>query len=159
MWSQKALTPFYHAVSCRLAWAGRGKRDWRCYLYHLLLLLLLRLSRVCPCALHSEGEGGGAGTRHGLSSSVPLAAVFGPCLDAVAVELAAGRGLVSVVSDRARCRWRLGGTPCQLTSLLYSPLIPILFHSLATPSPLASPRLPTSTRGQAMLGHGPPYTI
>ena len=128
MWSQKALTPFYHAVSCRLAWAGRGKRDWRCYLYHLLLLLLLRLSRVCPCALHSEGEGGGAGTRHGLSSSVPLAAVFGPCLDAVVEERAAGRGLQ--VSGLAQRRWRRGGTP-QLTHLFPHP-ISLTGNSLAS---------------------------
>ena len=88
--------PSYLAVSCRLAWGSRGKRDRRCF-YHYLLWQLLRLSRSCPCALHMEYGGAWASTQAWTPLSKPLAAVFGPCMDAVAEELAAGRGLVSAV--------------------------------------------------------------
>ena len=30
------MTPFYLAVSCRLAWGGRGRRDQHCHYDHLL---------------------------------------------------------------------------------------------------------------------------
>ena len=42
MWSQKVrpytTIPSYLAVSCQLAWGGRGKRDRRCDYDHLLRL-------------------------------------------------------------------------------------------------------------------------
>ena len=51
------MTPSYLAVSCRLAWGGRGKRDRRCYFDHLLRPpLWWPLDRKdCSCCWLSQG--------------------------------------------------------------------------------------------------------
>ena len=58
MWSQQVLPyttiPSYLAVSCRMAWGGRWKRDMHCY-YHFLLWPLLRLFRSCAGGGGEEG--------------------------------------------------------------------------------------------------------
>ena len=84
--------------------------------------------------------------RHGLLSSVPLAAVFGPWLEAVAAERAAGRDLLSSVSGLARRQWRRGGTP-PTDSLIPFPL------PLPYPAHWQLPRLllPTASLRKAKL--------
>ena len=158
-WSQQVrpytTIPSYLTDFRLLAWGGRGKRVRHCC-YHYLLWPLLMLFRSCPCALHMEDGGAWASTEAWTSLSVPLATVFGPCLDVAAEELAAGRGFVSAIFRQGPLAVAARRDPSQLTSLLYPPCphsIPLPGNSLTS----CFPSLPT--RGQAMPGHGPPYTI
>ena len=94
-----------------------------------------------------EDGGAWASTWAWTPLSVPLAAVYGPCLDAVAEELAAGRGLVSAVFGQGPLAVAARRDPPTTDFLSLFPLSPPYFtpwqlpHLLLFPASLREAKL------------------
>ena len=144
MWSQKVRRPDDSLLPCRLLPAGLGR-----------------------AGVEGMVAGTGSAARHGLLSSVPDAAVFGSCPEAVAAERAAGRGFFSTVygpGPEAAAAGRDLATDMLLPSFLPPPLLTQLSCFMLPTASLREaklcsvmvPHIPSKTVGQTLppVGRG-----